>query len=94
MEKELFAIEGSVLQEILDDESEFFEVIDKRYEFIGCDHDLWEFQAIIMRIQDKKFFKVNWFDNYGCNWDELGLLEEIYDVEEVIPVVETRIVYI
>jgi hypothetical protein len=84
MSKEIMEIKGSLLEEILNGESELFDVIDNRYEFIGCDHDLWEFTAIIKRF-DNTFFSVNWYDNYSCNWNELGLTDDLFELTQVFP---------
>lgn len=92
MSRETIEIKGSLLEEILNGESELFEVINKRYDFIGCDHDLWEFQAIIKRF-DKTFFSVNWYDNYSCNWNELGLTDDIFELTQVFPKEVTIIIY-
>lgn len=82
---ETFILKGSVVEEILDNYHPDFTCIDLHYKYIGVDHDLWEFTAIVQRISDNKFFSVNWFDNYSCNWEELGLDEDDYELIEVIP---------
>lgn len=76
---------GKHLQIILNGDDEEFKLVDKHYKFIGCDHDLWEFQAIIYKPLNNTYYSVNWYDNYCCNWDELGLLEEIFELIVVIP---------
>ena len=78
-------LKGDILEKILNNQSEEYEVIDHRYKFIGCDHDLWEFQAILRETNTNKFFSVNWFDNYSCNWWELGLYDDMFDLIEVFP---------
>lgn len=78
-------IKGKELEEILDDYSLEYACINSQYKYIGVDHDLWEFQAIIQRVSDEKFFSVNWFDSYSCNWEELGLDEDDFELTEVFP---------
>ena len=92
MEKEIITIKGDYLEAILNGESELFEVIDDRYNFIGCDHDLWEFEAILKRF-DNTFFIVNWYDNYACNWHELGLDTDLFDLTQVFPRETTITIY-
>ena len=78
-------IKGNKLEEILENNSSEFKVVIYDYKFIGVDHDLWEFETILQRFSDNKFFSVNRFDNYSCNWHELGLDEEDFELTEVIP---------
>lgn len=75
---------GAKLQEILNDDNDEFKVIDKYYEFLGEDHDLWEFQAIIQHIATEKFYSVNWYDCY-VGWWECGLDEDMFELTEVFP---------
>jgi hypothetical protein len=84
---------GTALEEILNEEDPNFIVIDKYYEFIGCDHDLWEFTAIVKNILHNQYFKVNWYDNYSCNWNELGLTEDWFELTEVFPKLAQTFVY-
>ena len=58
---------GAQLEIILSEEDDDVLVINKYYEFLGEDHDLWEFKAIIFSISEDKFFSVNWYSSYfGC----------------------------
>lgn len=93
MNKETITIIGKELENILDNYSLEYSCIDLRYKYIGVDHDLWEFQAIIQRVSDEKFFSVNWFDSYQCNWHELGLDEDDFELEEVFPKIITTTIY-
>ena len=81
----ILVLKGSELEEILDNYHPDYTCIDMHYEYVGVDHDLWEFVAIIKHIADNKFFKVNWFDNYSCNWSELGLDDDYFELIEVTP---------
>jgi hypothetical protein len=83
MRRTIIEVRGGILEEILNGNSEF-EVIDRRYQFISCDHDLWEFQAIL-KDSNNTFYSVNWYDNYSCNWNELGLTNDLFELTEVFP---------
>jgi|ERR1035437_3477774 hypothetical protein len=93
MTKETFIVNGRELEDILDSYHLEYGVINMHYKFIGVDHDLWEFQAIVQRTSDHKYFSVNWFDNYtcnwsdnyACNWSELGLNDDNFELTEVTP---------
>jgi hypothetical protein len=78
-------VDGRKLENILDNYDLDYSIIDLRYRFVGVDHDLWEFEAIIHHTLDDKYFSVNWFDCYNLTWDELGLNEEDYELIEVFP---------
>ena len=86
-------INGKELEKLLGDFNPEYKVVELHYKFFGVDHDLWEFQTIVQRILDKKFFKINWFDNYSCSWEELGLYEEDFELIEVFPKKVTTIIY-
>lgn len=85
MNKEIRIIKGNELEEILDNYDSNYFVINLYYEFCGVDNDLWEFKAIIHNLIEDKYFSVNWFNNYSCNWNELGLDEEDFELTEVFP---------
>lgn len=78
---------------ILRNNSKEFKLIDCRYKFVDMDHDVWDFEAIVQRISDSKFFSFIWSDNYSCTMKEM--YGEDYEIEfkEVVPTKVSKIVY-
>ena len=77
---------------IYDDHPDFRN-IDERYKFLGEDHDLLEFEAIVQRISDGKFFSFIWFDayngiNYHIDKNDITILTEVFETSKIITVYE------
>lgn len=91
--RELIEIINSDISLLLYDDYPGFRTINNRYEFIGEDHDEWEFEAIVQRISDKKYFSFTWFDGYqGINRcldkRDFTTLKEVKESTKLITVYE------
>ena len=80
------------IQNILYDDDKDFELIDNHYKFHGVDHDMWEFEAIVKRIEDNRYFSFRWFDNYSCGMRDMFDDDEIFELKQVYP--KTKLVTI
>jgi len=85
MIKEEVIIFGKEFIEILDNESDNFEIVEDYKKLLGVDHDLWEFEVILQRATDDKFFSTSAFYNYNCNMSDYTEDDEEFILMEVQP---------
>lgn len=90
-EIEKFTVDEQGLLDIFNGK-ENFTLINKKYDFLYEDHDVWYFIAIVKR-DDGKYFRVAYGDTYQSGMFGEDGSYNVFTFEECFPVKTTTIIY-